>query len=1625
MIVLHAMRSGCLQSHHRGVSPMHHQCRNNNRALTSASVDRATAKPLGYPAHEVQHNMFASQHPGEPRVALYPSQRQLQQNVSALRHREDPQTSSHTAGFQYFISMGDIRTSQSSCHQMSREANGQLNSSASAPPQYNKQFLTTATEYGAQQSMMQFDSSRKFTNQCFNINPWKRSNTNNNTKLAQTQANPALSRHHSSAGCHEISHNTSESLLQHCNTNFCYTAASHVSVQTLKESFPLLASALSETSPNTTTSLTQTSNYGLPGPMVVSEASFQDKYCTPVNSAFASQEQGSCSISNERCSSSPFLSSRPILTDDQILDHVRKRLVAIMRNSQGSNGWLDSTKERIRRKEQKQSDCRSIVPKADSVANSPATFNQLEKPPRCSGGEACEEDSPWKTRSNAELSQKLKKKNDCTRSTPEKHSKGTPIYTVETSKDAHKNESVEKSTLDFDVKKQLDVTVSAGCDGKPIYSQDKQYVTSNDESFNTKWCHKTLKNELSTLPVLCYSLNALKQLVASLESIKAIAEMDNMSDTILKQYWNGNIDNLHVFTSTDYPQIMMSVAATCTKNEEESPVVLTAVSGMTLDDLVEGDPTSKSHEEYKSCWLNTNKNLDDIDQGSGVFLPLKCIPEKEGAKSLKPAAVVELNISQVVPGGVSEDFKANSRSVLSENRTQENQHVRPGKRKNVLDPQHGRVTGKEGQIHKQVSLLSSLNPSERRYKQTNHNTQTEVEIDALEAGDPVCSQIGQSTALSGNKREIQAVSGDKGKGSTFQEYLRDPQYEDVSEDESSTENIAIDSEPILQVSSNKEKESSFPPSFKVPEYENISDDESSQNQDVTVLPQSVTPLSECNSEKCPPGNQGAISDMELIPQKQVLQRTEKCQSAQMCCCPIYVETEDGFESQLCPKCETERQLPQETNLFSHSLQSKPSNEKDRMEAAKESARPTLAGLRYSSITKRKTSPCKVITKNDGLQYQKVTQPGGPQQIREPQHENVSVEISPQSEDLAVNEFKSETKTEDEMEDDWITIPIVISHLNDATQHGENGHKTRIGQRILTHSELYQSTSKAAPASTTTNATTATPSTTPTPTMEVFETLESYLQAKTNQLGNRFYYQVSTESEIDQSRSKDQEAVTKTSGRSTPSLEVEPMRKHSSSSETEDSSDYSDSSSELNFKIVSSQYWEKRSQVKTMQGSANLSSDKDVCVESESVSADGGFTDVKKQTNRTFSKAERDSSDQSDCLSTSTQLVQHSKTKRQKMSERKGTVIFASQTESKNDEDSRKKAKKRFLSRTGHSSDDQLIPQNQHSAETVKNQGPTAVTEPRPRKARLSEDSSLPHQSVDRVESPSIPDPVIARLVVQVPSDPTDHLKLTKATFHKQRKAQSSKPPTKTNEKNGTSNIRQKSQLQKDKGSSLSNKKADGCSVAHQQSKTSENETRTTVKNCKSVSWNPMLFIQDAPSTSTDSMASARRPPSSARESLASLSREGSGSSRTSHSESKQCLQILRNEWQKSYFPTRRDKKSVLDREEEPRTSPTHSKSMATGQQYYDAGREARPGPSHSDRLPRQRHSSHESATPLMKRTKHQAMLWTKARHREAQHDQRASVGEGYKWAEKTPAARKPKDYRPDRKKSRSCSMPTL
>ncbi|XP_053271263.1 uncharacterized protein LOC128429003 [Pleuronectes platessa] len=62
-------------------------------------------------------------------------------------------------------------------------------------------------------------------------------------------------------------------------------------------------------------------------------------------------------------------------------------------------------------------------------------------------------------------------------------------------------------------------------------------------------------------------------------------------------------------------------------------------------------------------------------------------------------------------------------------------------------------------------------------------------------------------------------------------------------------------------------------------------------------------------------------------------------------------------------------------------------------------------------------------------------------------------------------------------------------------------------------------------------------------------------------------------------------------------------------------------------------------------------------------------------------------------------------------------------------------------------------------------------------------------------------------------------------------------------------------------------------------------------------------------------------------------------------------------------------------------------------------RQARAGSSHPDRVPKQRRNSHDSATPLMKRAMSEAKHLTKARNRDIEREQRSNVGVGYKWLE--------------------------
>lgn len=103
--------------------------------------------------------------------------------------------------------------------------------------------------------------------------------------------------------------------------------------------------------------------------------------------------------------------------------------------------------------------------------------------------------------------------------------------------------------------------------------------------------------------------------------------------------------------------------------------------------------------------------------------------------------------------------------------------------------------------------------------------------------------------------------------------------------------------------------------------------------------------------------------------------------------------------------------------------------------------------------------------------------------------------------------------------------------------------------------------------------------------------------------------------------------------------------------------------------------------------------------------------------------------------------------------------------------------------------------------------------------------------------------------------------------------------------------------------------------------------------------------------------------------------------------------LVKEVWTNSYFTTRRDRRSNLGMEKNLRTT------------NYDLCKEARPTPSHHDRVPRKRHSSHESETPLMRRTKSDAIQWTKAINRDTPMKQRYSVGDGYKWSEKPTVAK--------------------
>ncbi|XP_031696144.1 uncharacterized protein LOC116378412 isoform X1 [Anarrhichthys ocellatus] len=709
------MQSGCPHSLGGFYSAFQH--RSNVGARSSPQAINVTPVPVVHPENEIQNNMVASPYPGELGVAhgparLQKSYGQSQQNSQGLHHQQESLVSTVSTGSQPPIWTNTTTKLYSSAD---------FYSSAHISAQHGSNFGTSVNGYSVRQSVDKSGQQREYSKENFSRHFLKESDLDKNTGLQQ--------RKHFSNG-------SNSAALQGDSLEVAQTIPQKVQCSSAQKTSPMLFDLLTENPPESksftsTSSLSEETNANMALNTVTHVSGRRHHKDLQVKDSLAAlncgqtrrqhlhHSGGTPSTSHQQQVSFPSLSHQP--STDKVLSvgetepptsveihafiaeklaYFRDCLTKKNRNDRHANKELgrDSTLQSM----QSHLPTTSASKEEDLERQS---LNCAAKEYYAAVGQALEEDSSKSSKANAELMPQFNETRDCATSASEKHSTGILDTAVENSKHSPKNVSVEKSALvvfDLSLKKHLDISMPANSHCKLVYSDDCEdtFISNNDESFRSKWCDKYLKNGMSTL---YYSPTALKELIASLETVDSIAETDNVSKVILQQYWNANIDNVNLFASTEYPQIMLKVAATCTKNEDESPWVITAVPGVTWDDMREKQPTlmfnhSLSQEEYKSHLLYSNKNLDDIDQVPGASWALNHMTEREKEDTaLKTVETVGLDSAQGM-ADVSEDPQTKSSSVASGNRTFgfsliENRNAK--KKKSIEDPQHCGVTRKE------------------------------------------------------------------------------------------------------------------------------------------------------------------------------------------------------------------------------------------------------------------------------------------------------------------------------------------------------------------------------------------------------------------------------------------------------------------------------------------------------------------------------------------------------------------------------------------------------------------------------------------------------------------------------------------------------------------------------------------------------------------------------------------------------------------------------------------------------------------------------------------------------------------------------------------------------------------
>lgn len=1177
------MQPGCPHSQ-RGADPAFPH-RSNTGALTSPQDDYVTPKPVTHPANGKQNITVAIPNSSELRVNS-PAQWQRSDGPSPQNFPELHQQESQASIENHRAPRASTSTSQNShCH-ISRRVNDDFHSLAHVSAQHCSYFGTSANENSVKQSFYNSGQQKECSNRNFSRTSLKGSNLNKNNGLR----NGAFLASASSAVLQgERPGNTAMTFpSQQCSS---VPESKRRSPSSLLKGNPV-DSKYFFTTPDSS-SKKSNSNIELNTSTHLSDegycksrhtrSSLPALNCGPTTTQNPKKSRGTRTTLHQQQLCSPSLtgqtSTDKVLpvgeteppTDDQIHNFIAERLLYFRTygHTLSNNGGHFCSYDQ---------DSTLIMPKSHGVTL-PSTVSDSDKDvvkqspnsvvvELCTAavGQELEEDSKKGRKAKAELTPKSTGIDDCTTSASENHSTGTLLSAIENSKYDPKSESVEKSAsvaCDLPVKKHLDVTMTAYGDGKPVYSdeccEDKTLVRSNDESLHSKWwCDKSLQNVKVTLH---YTLTALRDLIASLENVETIAEVDNFSEVILQQYWNGDIDNINLFASTEYPQIMVNVAATCTKNEDDSPVV--------------------HHLTVK----------------------------KRGFTGLTPVETGWFGSVQGVTD-VSEDLPPKSGSAVSENKTSpaENHDANTKKKKNIQDQQYCRVICEEAiSLSKPNSLIDKIQIDNVVSIPTYKSEQ--ICEGVREKAGSVYSRLDLSIGLSENELKEQApLSESEGEEVLSLNILKDPQYEDISDDDVS--------QLSTELPKTEHEELSFPTCFEDLKYEEISEDENSQIENPLLAhvlePDNKQPLFENEDHKL------GRAQMRTETKKQVSPKTEILNAAQYCCHLYFVEAGDGFEGQVCPKCDGEKHLARQTNL--------------------------------------------------------------------------SVSCSPS------NVLKYVDQTEDQMDDDWIVIPISMSDLTfgpgDEDQDDpkevvlDDGEKERQG---LTHCVLQCTAPKPSPASASSQ-------------LEVFDTIESFRQAKAVQVGNCF--------EVETGRSTPEHEMDSDKESHTPQERRGSEPEHSC--ETEDSCDYS-SASEHNYLTVPRQL---------LKRSTHLPPKRYYSV-SEKESDSDEVTNVQNSQTR--------SSDKLGCMQKLRQPIKTKagskavlpKTDRQRISKKKDIIIIDSDTEDECDQNYNKKAKRKRLFSGAVDSEDALHTQI-YSPKTEDSQCRT-VKERFKKQTPLSTHSPAPHQ----------------------------------------------------------------------------------------------------------------------------------------------------------------------------------------------------------------------------------------------------------------------------------------------------------